>query len=216
MTDTSAAGPRLADALREAELDPDAAVLLPAPTADSPPPPPGPWVVLPFGDGFVVGAMSRGRFAQYDQVETFERAAMLVIRLLQESAARRTVPDPARLGERGRATSQAIRSRTAERGGAAGPAAVDAGDVLDVVGPETAHHLYALGTAFDARSQPPTDAHGPYHRYEVLAELPDASEGVAAPWFGQPGGGAMVVLPRPIRWYVDQRLLVELVDPDPA
>jgi len=59
----------------------------------------------------------------------------------------------------------------------------------------------------------PSDVGAAYHRYEVLRPLPDAQEGLAPAWFEQPGGGAMVVLARPVRWYVDQGLLVELVDP---
>lgn len=82
------------------------------------------------------------------------------------------------------------------------------GDQLDCFGLETGHHLYALGTPFHQRSQPPTDAGAPYVTFEVLGPLPPtATEGVAAPWFEQPGGGAMVVLDRPIRWYVDQQIL---------
>jgi hypothetical protein len=46
----------------------------------------------------------------------------------------------------------------------------------------------------------------------VLGPLPaGVAEGVAAPWFGQPGGGAKVVLDAPVRRYVDAGLLVELV-----
>lgn len=69
-------------------------------------------------------------------------------------------------------------------------AALEAAGVaaLATAAAETGHHLYALGTP-----------------------MPGAMEGVAAPWFEQPGGGAMVVLERPVRWYVDQGYLVELV-----
>ena len=52
-----------------------------------------------------------------------------------------------------------------------------------------------------------------YHRYRVLAELPEAQEGRAAAWFGQPGGGAMVVAEHPVRWYLDRGYLVEVTDP---
>lgn len=51
----------------------------------------------------------------------------------------------------------------------------------------------------------------PYFTFEVSEALPSTVlEGVAAPWFGQPGGAAMVVFDRPIRWYVDQGFLAML------
>lgn len=215
MSDDSAAeaAERLAEALQEAGVPPTAAVLVPPPTRDSPPPPEGPWVVVALGEGFAVGAMGRGRFAEYVRVASFDAALELVARLLTEPAASRPSgrEDALSMGQR---TAAAITERTGRRGGASGTALLAPGDAVDLLGPETGHHVYALGTPFPQRSQPPTDVGRPYHRYEVRSALPDATEGVCAPWFEQPGGGAMVVLTRPVRWYVDQGHLVELVEPE--
>jgi hypothetical protein len=125
-----------------------------------------------------------------------------------------TAADPAELVERGHATARGIRERSLERSGRPGPAALAPGEVLDLIGADTAHHLYALATPFPERAQPPSDAGTEYHRYEVLAPLREAREGMAAAWFEQPGGGAMVVLDRPVRWYVDQGMLAELRPPE--
>lgn len=118
--------------------------------------------------------------------------------------------DDAALEERGRRTGAAIIRRVEARGGAAGPAELVPGDLLDLVGTDSGHHLFALGTPFPQRSQPPTEAGGPYHRYEVRELPPGTREGVVAPWFEQPGGGAMVVLQRPVRWAVDHGYLTEI------
>ncbi|MFC4555590.1 TNT domain-containing protein [Georgenia faecalis] len=218
-------------ALRAAGLPPGSVVLAPEPTPDVPRPPEGPWVIVPHGAQFLVGGVGRGRFAAYEALWTFDDAVSLAVRLAatpvgepidggdgpsaveeRGDGAEATASSPAALIDRGRATADAIRERTERRDGSPGPHGLVVGDVLDCVGPETGHHLYALGTPFPARSQPPSDIGAPYSRYEVRVPLPaDVREGVAAPWFGQPGGGAMVVLARPVRWYVDQGFLAVLV-----
>lgn len=203
---------RLANALLQAGLPRSAALLGPPPEPGTQPPRDGPWAVVPFEDRYVVGAMGRGQFAEYDTVAAFDAAVDLVIRVLTEPAAHREAGDSGELAQRGRRTGVKVVERTGTRGCAAGTAMLEPGDALDVIGPETGHHLYALGTPFQNRSQPPTDVGAPYHRYDVLEALPDAVEGICAPWFEQPGGGAMVVLQHPIRWYVDQGHLVDLVD----
>lgn len=193
--------------LEAAGVRPDRVFLSPPPTPDAPPPPEGPWVIVPTPAGYVVGGVGRGRFAAYDQVPTIADAATLAVRLVTTPASSDPAPDG--LEAAGEATARAIRERVAARGGAAGPAQVGPGDVLDLTGPETGHHLYALGTPVPERSAPPSE-YGEYHRYRVLRPLPGAQEGIAAAWFEQPGGGAMVVAERPARWYVDQGYLVEL------
>jgi hypothetical protein len=203
---------RLETVLQNADLPPDSVVLAGPPEPGTPPPPEGPWLMLPFGEQYVVGGMSRGAFRAYETLWSFEDALRLAVRLCRTSGVQRPVDDgEGDLQPRGEATADGIRSRAAGRGGRPGTAEVSAGAVLDLVGPETAHHLFALGTPFPQRSQPPTDVGREYHRYEVLQPPVEAEEGVAAPWFGQPGGGAMVVLGRPVRWYLDQGYLVELV-----
>ncbi|MCW2794495.1 MAG: hypothetical protein JWO76_3593 [Nocardioides sp.] len=194
--------------LEGAGLSPDRVYLSPPPTADAPAPPEGRWVIVPAGAEYAVGGVGRGRFATYALATTIEDAGALVVRLLQTPAA--SIPAPAGVEAAGAATAQRIKERTAARGATAGPAAVGAGDALDLTGAETGHHLFALGTPMPERSAPPSEW-GDYHRYLVQGPLPGAMEGVAAPWFEQPGGGPMVVLERPARWYVDRGYLVELV-----
>ncbi|WGL53954.1 TNT domain-containing protein [Nocardioides sp. BP30] len=198
--------------LRAGGVPGTSAILTRPPTPGTPPPPEGVWVVVPYGDAFVVGAVARGRFAPYGSAADLDAAAAIVTRLVLTRP--RTVPsaEVEALERRGEVAAAAIKQRTRAREGAAGPAAGAAGEALDTFGAATTHHLYALGTPFAERSQPPTDVDAPYHRYLVLSQLPEAQEGVAAPWFAQPGGGAMVVLGRPIRWYLDQGHLVEVVD----
>lgn len=192
---------------------PESAVFLAGPpTADTPPPPEGIWVVIPYGDAFVVGGMGRGRFAAYTTVEDLDAAVTVVSRLVLTRPRALPAAEVDALEQRGEATAAGIAQRTRSRGDAPGPAMVAPGEALDTFGAETTHHLYALGTPFAQRSQPPDDVDAPYHRYLVLSPLSDATEGVAAPWFAQPGGGAMVVLTKPIRWYVDQGHLVEIVE----
>lgn len=201
---------QLSAALSSAGADPDAVVLVGPPDAGTPPPPEGPWVIVPFDGSYVVGGFSRGAFRGYETVATYDEAEALALRLVTVAADHRPAAED--LTERGNATAVGVRARTAAVGGRAHPADLEPGDALDLLGPETAHHLYALGTPFPERAQPPSGVGEEYHRYQVLSALPEAQEGLAAPWFEQPGGGAMVVLGRPVRWYVDQGHLVE-VDP---
>jgi Tuberculosis necrotizing toxin len=212
----SGAGETLAATLADAGLPEDAVVEVGPPSADAPPPPEGPWVVLPFDDTFVVGGFSRGAFRAYGTVPSREEARALAVRLAATEPPLRPVGDVGELADRGHATARAIRERALERSGRPGPAQVSAGAALDLIGPDSAHHLYALATPFPERAQPPTDVGAEYHRYLVVEQLPEAREGLASPWFGQPGGGAMVVLDRPVRWYVDQGMLAELRDPTTA
>lgn len=198
--------------LRANGVPESAALLVGPPTPDAPPPPADVWVVVPYGEGLVVGAMARGRFAEYGTAPDLHAAAAIVTRLVLTAPSSVPAAEVDALDRRGAVAGEGIKQRTQGRGGAPGTALVGAGEALDTFGAETTHHLYALGTPFAQRSQPPTDVDAAYHRYLVLSALPEANEGVAAPWFGQPGGGAMVVLGRPIRWYVDQGHLVEITD----
>lgn len=198
------------DRLAAADLPPQSVYVSEPPRPDAPPPPEGPWVIVPWQDGYAVGGLGRGKFAIYAVTPAAEDAAHLVLRLLTTPAPSEPAPPDDVLEAAGAETAERLTSRSASRNGAAGPAQLTEGDVLDVLGPETGHHLYALGTPYPQRSQPPSEG-GEYHRYAVRGGLSDAQEGVAAPWFEQPGGGAMVVLQHPIRWYVDRGELVELV-----
>ena len=202
----------LRQALADAGLPEDAAVVGQSPDPGSRPPPNGVWAIVPFGSQFVVGAAARNKFVPYESLWSFDDAVRLVVRLLTERPAVGCMPvDRHAVKMRGEAVAKAIKERLRAHGGGSAATQVGPRDVLDCVDPDTAHHLYALGTPFSNRSQPPTDLNNPRHLYEVLKPLPETcQEGVAAPWFGQPGGGAMVVLDRPIRWYVDHGYLVEI------
>jgi hypothetical protein len=197
----------IAAILERAGLPPDAVVLADA-GPDAKPPPEGPWLVVRAGAQWVVGGMGRGRFAPYEGLWKVTDGLDLAVRLAASPLpVRADSPSEGEL-EQGRATGTAILERTAACGGSAGPTALEPGELLDVIGPETGHHLYALGTPFPARSQPPSDVGAPYFTFRVAQPLPPTvQEGRAAPWFEQPGGGAMVVLDRPIRWYVDRGYL---------
>jgi hypothetical protein len=204
-----AATARLEAALTDAGAPPGSVVWAAAP--DQPGarrPPEGPWLVVPWGEQIVVGALGRGKFATYEALWNAEDAIDLAVRLAANALETRQSPAGEGEAEVGRRTGSAIVARTSQRGGAPGPNGLTPGDALDCFGVETGHHLYALGTPFPWRSQPPSDVGAPYLTFEVAEPLPPTvNEGVAAPWFEQPGGGAMVVLDRPIRWYVDNGFL---------
>lgn len=171
----------------------------------------GRWCIRATREGFVVGASSRGAFSTYDVFRTATPAIEVVARLVAEPLRRIDGTTPEQ-DEAGRRTGAAIEARRAADG--RGPARLAVGDLLDCVGPESGHHLYALGTLFSARSQPPSDVGAGRYAFRLARPFPDGvSEGIAVPWFGQQGGGAMVVLDRPIRWYVDQGYLEPVGQP---
>jgi len=201
----------LADALAAAGVDPTQVAIAPPPTGAAPPPPEGPWVIVPLGGDYRLGGMGRGEFREYAGSDDPRYIAGLVRLLTTDRPnTQRVHGDPHALAEYGLRTAAGIAERTRAAGGAAHPVAVQADDLLDCVGPETGHHLFALGTPFPMRSQPPSDVGREYHRYRVLRPLEHGQEGLAAPWFNQPGGGSMVVLDKPIRWFLDRGYLVEL------
>ncbi|MBC7633916.1 TNT domain-containing protein [Aeromicrobium sp.] len=202
------------EGLAEAGLPAGAVVLTAEPTPDAPPPSEGPRLVTPFGSQAVVRGLARGTFAPYESLSSVEAAIELATRHAATTPEPRVI-DAAELARAGTTTATAIRKRTASRGQAAGPNGLSPGDALDTFGPDTAHHLFAAGTPFPERSLPPSDIGQAFRQYTVQSVLPPhVMEGLAAPWFGQPGGGAMVVLDRPIRWYVDHGQLTE-VSADP-
>ncbi|OLT17211.1 hypothetical protein BJF80_03295 [Serinicoccus sp. CUA-874] len=142
----------------------------------------------PGTDGaWTVGGVSRGQFRPYGHARGEQAATDLVIQLLAPPA--HSIPATEELTARGQATGEAILARTRARDGAPGPAGTVPGDVLDVIGTDTGHHLFALGTLFPHRSQPPTDAGGPYTRYQVSAPLSNAQEGVVTPGSTSPAAG---------------------------
>lgn len=203
----------LDQALASAGLASRAVVWAGPPAPGTPSPPEGPWLLVPYGEQVLVGALGRGKFARYEAMWTAEDAVDLAVTLAASPLPLRQSdvdPDERASGSR---TAAAILDRVAAGGGAPRPAQLVPGDALDCIGLETGHHLYALGTPFPNRSQPPSDVGAPYLTFEVAKPFPDSVlEGQVAPWFEQPGGGAMVVLDRPIRWYVDQSYLAAPAD----
>lgn len=184
---------------------------MPVPGRPDEPPPEGQWTVVVSEGEWHVGGMTMGRFRLYESFEDVVLAADVLQRLVQQRGPVEQAPAGEDLARRGEVTAEGIVTRTRERGHADVPG-LGPGDVLDRVGHESGSQLFALGTPFAMRSQPPDMAGAQYHRYRVVDRLPDAREGTAAAWFGQPGGGAMVVGDRPVRWYLDHGHLVELLD----
>lgn len=52
----------------------------------------------------------------------------------------------------------------------------------------------------------PASVNSPYRVYEVVQELP-VQGGIAAPWFGQPGGGVQYKLPSSVADLIDQGII---------
>lgn len=175
-------------------------------------PPEGQWTVVVSEGEYHLGGMTMGRFRPYDSYEDVGLAADVLQRLVQQSGPTEPATDEDSLVRQGKLTGVGISQRTQQRRDADVPG-VGAGDVLDRVGHESGSQLFALGTPFAMRSQPPDMVGAQYHRYRVVDHLPEAREGTAAAWFGQPGGGAMIVAEHPVRWYLDHGHLIEFVDP---
>ncbi|MDO5673039.1 MAG: TNT domain-containing protein [Actinomycetaceae bacterium] len=176
---------------------------------DLPAPQEGPWIVAPWGEEQVIGAMRGDEFTIYSFASTIEEAMGVVARLVHEPVPVKVAPED--VEDRGRRTGLAIEYRCRERDGRPGPNELAPGDVLDTFDDDHAHFLFALGTPFINRSQSKEVLSNPYHAYELLAPLPMAVvEGIAAPGNNMPGGGAMIVLDRPVRWYIDNGYLIEI------
>ena len=176
------------------------------------PPREGQWAVVVSEGSFHAGGMTMGRFRHYASATNIDETVELLERLVSTSGPSEPAPEGDLIAAGG-ATSQRILQRVDAEGGYARPTGVGPGDLLERVGHESGSQLFALGTPFAWRSQPPDMVGAEYHRYRVLAELPEAQEGRAAAWFDQPGGGAMIVAERPVRWYLDQGYLLEITDP---
>ena len=73
----------LSTALAEAGIDPRDVVVA-SPAADAPQPPEGPWVIVPTGQDFRLGGLSRGEFAEYAGSEDPRAIAGLLRSLLAD------------------------------------------------------------------------------------------------------------------------------------
>jgi len=166
------------------------------------------WVVVPRSDGrTTVGGMDRGQFRVYDTYETEELAANALVHVL---AAMRPEPDEQATPQRRRQAQELaadLRRRVAA-GAELTPSVIPVGTALDHIGFSSGHTLFLLDTPFPERSSPPTDLQLPRTAFVLRAPLSGAVRvGPIQPWFGQPGGGIMIPLERPIRWYYDTGIL---------
>lgn len=168
--------------------------------------PHGPWLLVARADDSIaIGGMDRGHFTLYGSYET-DALAVNALRHLFGGHLERRVPGIGEVDQLA-AQARALASGLAQRAAAGEQldgTALPVGLCLDHLGTDSGHVLFPLGTPFPRRSAPPTDLHLPRTGYLVRQAIP-ASVRVepVAPWFGQPGGGMMVTLDRPIRWYHD-------------
>lgn len=171
--------------------------------------PEGPWVVAPWGDeGYVVGSQRGAEFAAYEVLPDLEAAVSLVSRLVREKP--ETGELPANAVERGHRTAVGIDARTISRDGKPGSNELRPGDMLDCFDDDKAQFLFAMGTPLAQRGIR-LNNEKPYRVFEVMAPLPLAVlEGLTAKTSSNPGGGAIVVLDKPLRWYLDHNFLREL------
>lgn len=166
------------------------------------------WVVVPRSDGRItLGGMDRGQFRAYDTYESEELAANAVAHVLgplQADVDPATLPDHR---QRARELAANLQADVAS-GQQLTPASIPVGTTLDHIGPVSGHTLFLLDTPFAQRSSPPTDLQLDRTAFVLRTPLgPEVSVSAVRPWFGQPGGGIMVTLGHPIRWYYDKGIL---------
>lgn len=167
--------------------------------------PPGPWVLVPMSDGgTLIGGSDRGTFAVYGVYD--DDAAVRALRhllggparqaQLDEQARRALADDAARL-------AQDLRHRAAA-GQPLSAGDLPVGTALDHIGTDSGRTAFLYDTPFSHRSSPPSDLELPRTGYLVRQPLPDTTTvSPVVAWFGQPGGGILVVLERPLRHLVD-------------
>lgn len=165
------------------------------------------WVLVPMSDGrTTLGGMDRGSFATYGVYETDELAANALLHVAQRPEYQEPPAPVTELQARARELAVALQARPA--GATYDVSDLPPGTLLDHIGFESGHVLFLAGTPFAERSSPPTDLQLPRTGYLLKAPLPTAATvAPVVPWFGQPGGGVMVSLDRPIRYYYDVGLL---------
>jgi hypothetical protein len=83
------------------------------------------------------------------------------------------------------------------------------GTEIDRFGDQEGNTVYAARTRFANRSLPADFADRDYRVYRVVQPLRTLT-GRAIPWFGQPGGGAVYLLPGPIRQLLREGWIVEI------
>ncbi|GAB2758374.1 hypothetical protein GCM10027174_38310 [Salinifilum aidingensis] len=83
------------------------------------------------------------------------------------------------------------------------------GAEVDLLGTPVRRLVFAAGTPFAERAQPPEYRGRSYRRFRVRLAVPVVREEAQA-WFGQPGGGTRYVLPRSVVELVASGHLVEV------
>ena len=80
------------------------------------------------------------------------------------------------------------------------------GTIIDRYGDPGGSFVAPQGIPFEERSLPPGFINKELHTYEVIADIHGVKAGIAAPWFGQPGGGVQFKLPKPVGVLIDKFL----------
>lgn len=165
------------------------------------------WVLVPMSDGTItLGGTDRGRFSVYGRYDTEELAANALLHVARKTEFQVPQEPVADLARRARDLAARLQARPA--GAAYEASDLPVGTALDHIGYESGHVLFLLDTPFSERSSPPTDLRLPRTGYLLRKPLPQTTRVErVVPWFGQPGGGVMVSLDRPIRYYYDTGLL---------
>ncbi|WP_030226448.1 glycohydrolase toxin TNT-related protein [Actinoalloteichus caeruleus] len=91
---------------------------------------------------------------------------------------------------------------------------LQAGTEIDRFGEPDGNVSYSAGTPYEQRSLPPQWVNRSYRAYRLLRPL-QVLTGVAVPWFEQPGGGLVYILPRSITDLVDDGALAEVPEAAP-
>lgn len=163
------------------------------------------WGIVSHRDGSTtLGGIDRGVFRPYDRYETDGLAAGALEHVKRPT--QKHLLDEDGYG-RLRSGAAALRQALA-REPALDPSMLPVGTPLDHIGLLSGHATFVLDTPFDQRSAPPTDLNLPREVYLTRVPLgPEVLVKRIEPWFGQVGGGIVVWLARPIRWYYDTGIL---------
>jgi filamentous hemagglutinin len=88
---------------------------------------------------------------------------------------------------------------------------LDKGMMLDRYGNMDGSFLSPINTPFESRALPPSYRNRPLLQYEVIKPIPGVTQSKVLPWFGQQGMGTQFELPLPVRWYLDNEYLKEII-----
>ena len=74
---------------------------------------------------------------------------------------------------------------------------------------ETSVYLTKPGTPIEQLSLPPGQDSSQFIEYFVAKPIPEVTEGIIAPWWGQPGGGTQYITPYTLNWQINNSYLIE-------